>query len=545
MKRLLKITIVSIISLLTSCAEEFLDRDPYGSLNDQTFFLNEDHASQAAIACYNYLRYNNYHWALLQLELGMTDNYGTWGFGEYQDYQLAAFDVNDNPVVNGNYSRAYTGIGRCNINIQGVSAMTEEQISTEAKNKYLAEMRFLRAWWYFRLIQYYGDVPVRTEIPEDVTNKEETNIPPTAKEEVIDEVILPDLEFARDNLGVVKWPASFTGRLTLGAVYAYLIDVYLYKGDYDAAIAAGNAFEDLKEEAGYALQEDPNYVNRTDNENNSELLFVASFGPGAGSYRNFYTGTSRSAGEGLGDIIRGSSYTGAYIYPSKDLLDSYTMIDGTSINESPIYDATPDNEYKWRDPRFDVAFFTPLDEIETYPNGLLVNWDFTMRANTIGEGGYDIQNRCIYYGNSTDYVWHADIRYKKLSTVYLQLAEAYAYKSDWTNCEMYLEKVRSRARNYALANKAKYVPDGVADTDVLPAYKVTSLEEAMVAIEYESRVETFGDDAVRYFNLKRWGKLQRWAEVCGWTWDPKFFDLPYPNSAVTNNTELDNSSKGW
>uniref|UniRef100_UPI003216F69B RagB/SusD family nutrient uptake outer membrane protein n=1 Tax=uncultured Draconibacterium sp. TaxID=1573823 RepID=UPI003216F69B len=545
MKSILKITIVFFVVLLTSCAEEFLDRSPYGSLNNQTFFLTEDHASQAAVACYNFIRYNNNHWALLQLELGMTDNYGTWGFGEYQDYQFAAFDVNDNPVVNGVYSRAYTGIGRCNINIQGVSAMTEEQISSEAKNKYLAEMRFIRAWWYYRLIQFYGDVPVRTEIPEDVTNKEETNIAPTAKEQIIDDVILPDLEFARDNLGVVKWSEDQTGRLTLGAVYAYLIDVNVYKGDYDAAIAAGTAFENLKDEAGYALLDDPNFVNRTDNENNSELIFVASFGPGATSYRNFYTGTKRSAGEGLGDIIRGSSYAGAYIYPSNDLLESYTMIDGTSISESPLYDASLDNEYKWRDPRFDVAFFTPLDEIETYPNGIMVNWDFSMRNNTIGQGGYDIQNRCIYYGSSTDYVWQADIRYKKLSSVYLQIAEAYANKLDWTNCEKFLEKVRSRARNYALANKSKYVPEGVADADVLPAYEIDNLTEAMAAIEYEFRVETFGDDAVRYFNLKRWGKLQRWAETCGWTWNQKFYDLPYPNSAVTNNTALDNSAKGW
>lgn len=65
---------------------------------------------------------------------------------------------------------------------------------------YLAETRFIRAFWYLRLVQFYGDVPLRSASVNDPTNSSEVQLAATSKEEIFKSLIIPDLEFATENL---------------------------------------------------------------------------------------------------------------------------------------------------------------------------------------------------------------------------------------------------------------------------------------------------------------------------------------------------------
>lgn len=130
--------------------------------------------------------------------------------------------------MKGIWQRAYQGIAVCNKNIEGVKNMPADIIDEDTRNKHLAEMLFIRAFWYFRLVQFYGDVPLRSVSVSDPTNGDDVQLAATPKNEIIKQTVLPDLEFAAQNLPDA-WEDKYQNRATKGAAYAYLCEVYLYE----------------------------------------------------------------------------------------------------------------------------------------------------------------------------------------------------------------------------------------------------------------------------------------------------------------------------
>lgn len=533
------IILIGVISslFLMGCQDDFLERDPFGTIDENTFFTKKEHADYAALASYSKLLYQNGHWAQAQLELGMTGDFSAGGFKDAQRYYVGAFDPNDINVVQGIWKTAYSGIAVCNQNIEKVSQMPKEIIEAELKNTYLAEMRFIRAFWYFRLIQFYGDVPMITKAIVDPTDKSQVEVPVSSKSEIIEKLILPDLIFATENLPYREdWSENNQKRADKGAAFGYLMEVSMYTENWENAISAGQEIEKMD----YSLMENPGNVYRVDFEDTKETIFSAAFGPGMESYREFYYGTIESLGE-LGRIMRGDTYSGDYFYPSNDFVDFFETIDGKKLTDnSPYFD----NSIPWknRDPRFDATFFTPMDTIVT-TNGVQVTWDPKWLVNTVT--GYDIQKRGVWYGENT---WNkrTDIHFLRLPKIYLNMAEAYARLGNFGMSEIYIEKVRDRARRFALKNPERYIPGTMSPEEVLPKKTVNSLEEALEAINYESRVEFFTEYGIRYFDLKRWGKLsQEWSKVGDFTWDDKLFNLPIPNSELNNNSNIKQNHQNW
>ncbi|SHE66910.1 Starch-binding associating with outer membrane [Mariniphaga anaerophila] len=535
MKKFNIVVFILFISILTGCMDDFLERNPYGTIDENTFFTKAEHADLAAMACYKNLQKLNGHWADAQLELGMTGDFSSAGFKDAQPFYVGSFNPNESNVVKGIWKRAYEGIAVCNNNIAGVTNMDESIIDAEDKNQYLAEMRFIRAFWYFRLVQFYGDVPLRLEPVTDPTNDDVVQMAATSKEKVLTDLVIPDLTFAAKNLPE-KWNDAYYNRATVGAAEAYLLEVNVYLGNYDEAITAGQ--EVLKQ--GYSLIENPGNVLRVDYEASPEIIFSVAFGNGVETYREYYFGTKEDLGED-GRIMRGDTYSGDYFYPSEEFVDFFQTIDGKSVEEgSEYYDENV--TWKNRDPRFDCTFFTEMDEITT-TTGEVFQWNPEWLVNK--PTGFDIQKRGVWYGDNT---WNkrTDIHLMRLPRVYLLMAEAYAQKNDFVNAAKYVEQVRSRARRFALDNSSKYVPEGLAPEQVLPAPAIASVEDAMAAINYEARVEFFAEDCIRYFDLKRWGKLsEEWSRVGNFLWNDKLYNLPIPSDELNANEKITQNHTGW
>lgn len=532
-KNIIGIFVLTIL-FMSSCMNDFLDRDPYGSIDETTFFTEPEHADLAAMACYAKLQKLNSHWGDAQLELAMTGDFSPKGIKDASSFYLGTFNPSESNVVLGIWKRAYEGIAVCNKNMEGVQNMGE-LLDEATRDKYLAEMRFIRAFWYFRLIQFYGDVPMRSASVEDPSNADEVQLAATPKENILQETILPDLEFASEKLPE-SWPDAYAHRVTKGTAFAYLCEVNLYLQNYDAAIKAGEEVE----KRDYALEADPGSVLRVDKEDSKEIIFSIGIANGINTYREFYFGTIETLGDD-GRIMRGDTYSGDYFYPSEDFLASFQAIDGTDYATSSYYTSVREEQWKNRDPRFDATFYTTMDELVTTTN-IAVNWEKEWLINT--ETGYDIQKRGVYYGEDT---WNkrVDMHMMRLPRVYLHMAEAYAKKTtpDFGKSAEYIEKVRGRARRFALSHKDKYVPAGMRDEEVLPPFSIHSVETAMEAINYESRVEFFTEDCIRYYDLKRWGTLKEvWPVAVGGNWEDRLYDLPYPASELSSNKKLEQHS---
>lgn len=93
-------------------------------------------------------------------------------------------------------------------------------LSDAQKNSFSAEARFLRAYAYFQLVQLFGDVPLRTQPLEDLTN---VQIVRSSQQDVYN-LIVEDLGFAENNL---PDNAALTGRVYKLAATALLAKVYL------------------------------------------------------------------------------------------------------------------------------------------------------------------------------------------------------------------------------------------------------------------------------------------------------------------------------
>ncbi|MDC1106476.1 RagB/SusD family nutrient uptake outer membrane protein [Prolixibacteraceae bacterium] len=227
MKRLSKYIVVVFALMATtvfqSCSD-FLNKDPYSSIKLDNFYQNDIQANLALTGIYSILGSDyTYGYYLSSRFTSGTDamvfsrNYNSWN--------VPLFTVNNSTKeIEDTYRTLYEGVNLANVFIDKVSASTS--ISDTSKARFLAEARFLRAFFYFDLVRWFGEVPMRIK-PVLSGSTEETTL---AKSRVLDiyrDVIIPDLEYTVAN-GMTKHDTNYAvGRVTKSAALGILQRVYL------------------------------------------------------------------------------------------------------------------------------------------------------------------------------------------------------------------------------------------------------------------------------------------------------------------------------
>ena len=157
----------------------------------------------------------------------------------------------------------YIGINRANQVLDNVPNISMDETT---KQQYLAEAKFMRAFFYFYLAQYWGNVPLQlnTSLPNDV--------PPTSSQADVWAQVEQDLTDAAAQLPV-SYNNDNIGRATKGSAYALLGKAYMQERRYQDAV---NAFDWLINGDGknvYDLM--PNYRSNfvEPSENNKESVF--------------------------------------------------------------------------------------------------------------------------------------------------------------------------------------------------------------------------------------------------------------------------------
>ena len=235
MNKIFKPTLITAITfLLVSCSSDFLDRKPRGQLTYDTFFENEDHALQSVNAIYNIFR----SWEFTALPyLGATDiisDDSDKGSSENDALYLAELDQFQSNATNATYSSMWTGhyqaIFRANLAIENIPGI---EMDENLKARLIAEAKFLRAFCYFRLVQWYGEVPLITSI---LTEDQFFSQQRAAISEVYGQ-IEKDLQEAIAVLPESsKYAAADIGRVSKGAARGILAKLYMVKKDYTKAV---------------------------------------------------------------------------------------------------------------------------------------------------------------------------------------------------------------------------------------------------------------------------------------------------------------------
>lgn len=254
--------LLSLSICLMSC--DTLDEEIVSGVTAE--YLNTPDGLDAGVnAAYSFLRSHYAQEGGFKVTAWGTDEYTHGGHGG--DWDLDKYGAGLN-AENGNFwgiwSNFYQAINTCNAVVDRATA--SEELTEEQKIPKIAEARFLRAHYYFLLVQSFGDVPLTLEETQGV-ELEATRIP----EAEVYNAIVADLEFAVANLPVTQ---SQFGRATQVAAKHMLALVELTRGNNAKAITLAKS---VINDYGLTLDADPLARYNHDKEQHPEILFSVQF----------------------------------------------------------------------------------------------------------------------------------------------------------------------------------------------------------------------------------------------------------------------------
>ena len=219
------ISIFGALAMLLSACSDFLDREPWDSVDTSEGFQTAEDAVAAVNAAYQPLQwaklYNMRIWTL-DIMAGNSVVGAGGGTDGIETVDLANFIATaDNFAALDLWRGPSPGILRCNFVLQNVPGMDMDQ---KLKNRCLGEAYFLRAHYYFILVRLFGGVPYIITPQTSETNLLVERAPVSK----IYELITSDLKNAISLLPKKsEYSTTDLGRATREAAMAELIRVYM------------------------------------------------------------------------------------------------------------------------------------------------------------------------------------------------------------------------------------------------------------------------------------------------------------------------------
>ena len=264
-----KISIIAILAVIgfCSCTEDFITKDPLGIASSATYYKDPAQCQLAVNAVYDPLGWfklhDEYLWKIGDIcsddaERGGANDKPNYTTGDDWDKggQLAVFEATDrSTVMTGIWEAGYIAIKRANDMLIGTEGIGGDDFKVMR-----AEVRFLRAWYYFQLTKVFGPVVLLTSNvslseAENLGNRADGDDGVGSKQVRAQyDFIISELEAIKDDLPV---KATSFGKVTNGAARAFLAKAYLYRADM---CGGATRSDDLKSayETAYKLYQDEN-----------------------------------------------------------------------------------------------------------------------------------------------------------------------------------------------------------------------------------------------------------------------------------------------
>jgi hypothetical protein len=340
-------TTIFISTLLLIGCSKFLDLDPPYTQDAENFFQNEQDYLRALTGAYDLLQgmFVSYWIGDIASDnciAGGESVTDTEGLHQIENMTHGAVNNELRSVMRFNYC----GIGRCNFILEP----KEVEVEFPSKATILAEAKFLRAFYYFELVKFFGDIPL--VVDQRLGVQQINQLERTPASEVYDQ-IEKDLN---DAIAVLSYKSESShsgikGRIDKGAALALLGKVYLYQENWSLA---NQTFDILINTGYYSLASDYSTLFLKENENNSETVFDVEYSDQeGGSYGCLiclegnlavgYQGIRQYDGEQYGD---GNSYN----LPTQNLYEFFEYQDprreATCLNiDQFIADNSPGTTY--------------------------------------------------------------------------------------------------------------------------------------------------------------------------------------------------------
>lgn len=218
-------------AFIASACNEKLDLKPVGSLSEAAFYKTQSDAIAAIDACYNSLLWRGGQGN--GTDTGWDPIGDLWGsdvesHADIVDYvQIQTYTLlPNNFTVRTQWRIGYSGVYRANLALQKIPDI---EMDATLKARLLAEAKFVRAFWYMKMVKLFGNLPlVLTPLQVD-----ELYTTQSTKEQIFAQ-IEEDLKAAADVLPV-SYTGTNVGRVTKGAAKVYLAELYMIKKQWSSA----------------------------------------------------------------------------------------------------------------------------------------------------------------------------------------------------------------------------------------------------------------------------------------------------------------------
>lgn len=486
--------VLAFLALTPGCSKDVLDQRSPDKLDVELYWTTKDRALSGLAAAYSqvegFVYWDNYVEAR-SVRSFYREDYVEPGDDAY-NYSWWVEHYNFN-FTSGNYAidllwrENYRGIYYTNQVLEAVAAMKPEMIDDASKNQILAEAHFLRAYYHYKLIVDFEKIIIRDKVP-----KGEADLPATLSErKAAWDFICSELKAAEAGLPLrADRPDNELGRATKGAAQALLGKVYLYRAGEDK----GNATA--------LLTESSDWLGKVIASNQYQLN---------SDYMSMFNGAARNTPESIfelqqsSDVNNGAAY-GSYLgdWVAASDMGGYGEIYGTPrfLTEFLKEGKTAsDHLYDHRvygTILFNDAYFNDASK-KAY--GYTYNDIFGATASTIAFRKW-VPASLDRLGNDNA----INVPLIRLADVMLMQAEA----------------LNELGKPGAMA-----LINSVRDRAKMPALNLTDKTAIFNQIVHE-RVMELTLESCRYYDLRRWGLLEKEMKEANRTFslDKAFYPLP-------------------
>lgn len=472
MKSILNYLCLACLLAVAGCNDAFMDRFPRHSVTQEDFFKTVEDLKTYTNGFYAYLD--------IRLDDGVCDNVSVYGGSRSDLSQMIYGGLTPDNVSAGVWD--WSAIRNVNYFLTYASGAEgpEEEI-----NHYIGFGRLMRAYLYYEKVKMFGDVPWYDR-PLTDADTEELYKTQDSRVFVVDK-IMEDLDFAVKNMQ----PAEDRTMFGVWAARTLQARIALHEGTFrkyhgiegadDFLKVAEEASGDVLANGGFSLHSE-NYqslFNSQELKDNSEMIL----------FREHTAALSKFTAYNVLDLNWGLS---------RDLVDSYLMLDGTPFTSLPGNETmTFDKQFENRDLR--------LTQTSVYPGWIDIKFGVPYLCKP-PYGGYgqikfypDTPEQCFYYACVSD------IPLLRLGEVMLIYAEAKAELGTLTDEDLNNTVNLLRRRGGIEVPLTRESANGTIDPVLEQMYPNVSGANKGVILEIrrERRVE-LACEGFRYDDLMRW-----------------------------------------
>lgn len=507
----IKYSLLLAMLVIMSCNDDFLERQPLDEISSETFWNTENDLRVYNNRIYDLARRDNDVPILMGHDAGFSSHrWGIWYLDEfadniapthsrhtrYQQVRAGKHSIPTGPQWYGYRNGSWSFIRTINI---GLANYDNASITEEAKNRYKAEARLFRGWFYADKVSKFGDVHwIDRELNID---SEELSAPRTPRDQVMSNV-LEDLNFAATHLPDSWNDGGGPGRINRWAALLVKARVCLFEGTWRKYHGLGgeqqwlqeaaNATKDLIDNGPYDLYStgDPTRDYNAIHQIPDDITGV----PEVMYWRRYERGIFTNHVQSYHRSYNGGA--------TKNMVEDYLCTDGLPITLSPLYqgDAQIEDVFVNRDPRLRQTVLHPDDvmvwgyaNFDTRPYPRMVGMEGGQRINT----GYHIIK--VYDVTSAHRTYNTSqtpaitLRFGEALLIY---AEAMAELGTITQADLdiSINRLRDRVGMPHL---------DMANVQMDPRYANDGVSALIVEIRRERRVELFME-GFRYDDLRRW-----------------------------------------